>query len=288
LDDKIYVGSGIVIDGTGAGTITGGTIQTAATPASGTQKQIKLNGATNELIFGRWYSTTGTLVQTIIAPNTVNDVSTIGIFDAASDTNSVFVRIGSQSGTQNISIGVTGSGIASITSSKFNLNNELYSGKAGLLLDDVDLFRESSGTLKTTANFEIAEWLYQNDLIRPYITVGGNASARTFTIDCNKFNNTASANTRMLIHWWFTTNNSTLSPSFVGGTQSASVTTGENFGTVSTTSINRSFTNSSRRVVVTITNAHSATSANLYLVVEVQGILFVSAVGTIYTTGSAA
>ena len=141
-----------------------------------------------------------------------------------------------------------------------------------------------STTLGVTGVLTASSTIINDDIVKPYITVGGNPNARTFTVNVRKFDNATSSNARFVLVWHVSTS-AYGSPGMVGGTQTLGVTTGTNFGTASSSTYNIGFTDSSGNFVVQITNGHGLTATSLHFHCYVMDA-YLTANGTLYTTGS--
>ena len=139
----------------------------------------------------------------------------------------------------------------------------------------------SNANINADSNIRVTQKILQDDVVRPYITVGGSNTSRTFTVTIDKFNNTAGGNTRFYVHWWTSTSSYGTS-SIVTGGQSVNVTTGTNEDAVSTSTVNHAFTDANGDIVITITNTNSASAATVYFHIEVQGVIY-QASGAVWT-----
>ena len=170
------------------------------------------------------------------------------------------------------------------TAGKAGLHIRSEDGTSHVLSDRVGLgtvtpseaMELAAGNLKVTSGY-----IVDDDIVYPIITVGGSVTSRTFTVNVRKMDTVASSNTRFYLHWW-TSTTSYGTCSIVGGPQTVAVTTGTNEDTVSTSTSNFGWTDSSGNFVVTVSNAQSGVPLTVYFHVEVQGIIYQGS-GTVNT-----
>jgi hypothetical protein len=143
------------------------------------------------------------------------------------------------------------------------------------MTSDVELYRSTANVGRTPDNFSIATDIYQDDVVYPYLTVGGSNLTRTITIKCQKFNGSDSANNRMVVHWW-TSTAAYGTPSFLTGDSgyTPSLTAGTSLTTISLTTLNTTFTDSNETITVSIATANDDNSQTFYFMAEVQGIVY--------------
>lgn len=169
------------------------------------------------------------------------------------------------------------------TAGKAGLHVRTEDGTSHVLADRVGF-----GTLVPAEAVEVASgnflisagYIVDDDVVRPFITVGGSDTARTFTVNIRKFDQASSSNTRFYLHWW--TSTSSFGTSSMKPNNSASVTTGTNEDAVSNSTSNFGWTDSSGNFVVTVSNAQTGSPETIYFHVEVQGIIY-QASGSVFT-----
>ena len=144
--------------------------------------------------------------------------------------------------------------------------------------EDTNLYRGAANQLNTddnlviSGNTTITGSIINTDVVYPNIVLGGlNTNAVTFTTNIYKKDNTTN-NNRALVHWWVSTTQFG-APAAVS-TQAYTLASGSNFGTVSATALNTSYTNSSGIITVLVSTHSGEGSALVWYHVEVQGILY--------------
>jgi hypothetical protein len=156
------------------------------------------------------------------------------------------------------------------------------------ITSDVEFYRSAANVLHTPDSLSIDSDIYQDDVVYPYLLVGGTQQSRTFTIKVRKFDGNDSANTRHQVHWWTSTSSWGAPSILTGGSGiSIAITTGTNHGTVSGSALNTSWTDSNETIVITVTTSNTSGSSTLYFHAEVQGIAYQTS-GTVYTVASSA
>lgn len=143
------------------------------------------------------------------------------------------------------------------------------------MTSDVELYRSTANVGRTPDNFSIATDIYQDDVVYPYLTVGGSDSTRTITIKCRKFNGSDSANNRMVVHWW-TSTSAYGTPGFLAGDLgfTPSLTAGTSLTTLSLSALNTTLTDSNETITVSITSSNNDNQQTFYFMAEVQGIVY--------------
>lgn len=324
LDDKIYVGSGIVIDGAGAGSITGGTIQTGASGQriviSSTGSMIFYDSLSAEV--GNIYGAGGTLNiwsnEALLIDNglTFNESGNLLFTDSLSATIFSMTRSAG-------SILLTFAGDVTLYRSAANvlktddalvvgngiqvLSSDANIGTITLATNDRGRLTSYNNGVKiqtwngstyidhlilngTGSKTTIAGEIYQDDIVKTTITEitsgYGNNTSRRFRFKAERFDaaNPFTSTKRGMVHWWIST--SSFGAPTVSGTQTLVTAVGTNFGSISTSNVNTAFSDSNGYVEITISNAHTLTAVNHYLHVEIQGVIYVSAAFALNTTGS--
>jgi hypothetical protein len=139
--------------------------------------------------------------------------------------------------------------------------------------DDLLTLDGSDSKVKVLRDLEVTGDIIQDDIVRPFFSLDHPAEdVEDITITINKFDNTASANDRMMVHWWVSTTQFG-SPNHTG-TTGVSYTLGA--GESSITSYNHAITDGNRQIKIHLIRAAGQPSITLYLMCEVQGIVFAS------------
>jgi len=139
--------------------------------------------------------------------------------------------------------------------------------------DDLLTLDGSDSKVKVLRELEVTGDIIQDDIVRPFFSLAHpTEDIEDITITINKFDNTASANDRMMVHWWVSTTQFG-SPNHTG-------TTGVNYilgaGESSITSYNHAITGGNRQIKIRLIRGTGQPSITLYLMCEVQGIVFAS------------
>lgn len=258
------------------GTITGGVFQTA----SSGQRVVLTGSPANNLIF---YNSTGDAIVTIAAgiysSQTGIKISKGSLICRGNNADNTYLSFygdnTSSFGTEDILFyisSVLGFFISSSTNTKI--------------------------TIDTGGDFRVVPNIINHDIVYPEITVGGNDTTRTWTININDFADTISSrigassgvdgsNTRGLVCWWVSTSEFG-DPVSIAGEEDItfSVTTGNNLDTISETSRNYAITDTSGVLVIQATTINDEEPVNVYLHVEIDGIVY-SSVGTLYGNAAA-
>jgi hypothetical protein len=124
----------------------------------------------------------------------------------------------------------------------------------------------------------------EKEILIPLLSITGDNTTRVINVQTALLDSSSTASGRyVLAHYWIS-NSSFGSPSEPSGAQSYALTAGTNFGTVSTSTINTAFSNSSGQFQFTITTSETGLDATVYFHIEIQGIIYVIS-GTIKTNG---
>ena len=253
---------------TSTATITGGTIQTS----SGTGQRVVMDATSGGQV--RFYNASNANVVKI------GDAAFASIPGILIAEGIVYVT-GSTNGVGILSYLTDASGSAisiDAQATGASASNTAVSATATSATQNIGVYAQASGGTTNWAgyfgagNVMIENKMVNDDVVKCSITVGGTSASRTFTVKVNKMDGADSANNRMMVHWWTSTSSYGTPSITTAGT--AAVTTGTNFGTVSTTAVNTAFTDNNETLVITITGGGSATTGTLYFHVEVQGILY--------------
>jgi hypothetical protein len=148
---------------------------------------------------------------------------------------------------------------------------------------DVNLFRDGANILRTNDNVDIDGNIYNSDIIKPAITVGGSSSSRTITIQADELNGD-NISSYVYVTYWFSTNSAPngADPGVSYTLNTPSETVGRNLSptTISYSGLNNCTTNGSGTFTITIAGGGS-TTRTIYLHCEIQGKIYSSGAITI-------
>lgn len=200
--------------------------------------------------------------------------------NAATLTNSRGLTIDSLTGGTNNTHILLGTGTTGNWGLYSSLTVDNYlNGNLGLAVTPTERLHVSGNAIITSS-------IYQDDIPKPYITVGGDAQGRTFTVAVKKFNNTATAYTRYVVSWWVSTSqdgapskpsNQTVAVGNGAGSGAQTLS-----GTPNTPTWCVAETDSAGEVKITVSNTQTGTPATVYFHCEVLGARF-TASGTVNT-----
>jgi hypothetical protein len=163
-------------------------------------------------------------------------------------------------------------------------NGQIVFGNAGTPSTmDVNLFRDGANILRTNDNVDIDGNIYNSDIIKPAITVGGSSSSRTITIQADELNGD-NISSYVYVTYWFSTNSAPngADPGVSYTLNTPSETVGRNLSptTISYSGLNNCTTNGSGTFTITIAGGGS-TTRTIYLHCEIQGKIYSSGAITI-------
>jgi hypothetical protein len=131
-----------------------------------------------------------------------------------------------------------------------------------------------NNNLNVSSGVMIDNKIINNDIIYPIITVGGEESSRTITVNLRKFNSQLSINGRPKIHWWISSTKWSY-PIAIGGIHNIVVTNGVKLDPttdVTTATLRTCLADSNSNLVVTVSS--SGASGTYYFMCSVQGIVY--------------
>jgi hypothetical protein len=147
------------------------------------------------------------------------------------------------------------------------------------LLDVNGVFR-AVGASRFDSHLTVAGDIYQDEIVKTAISVGGTTSVRTFTVSVKKYDDNASANTRFIVKWWISSSSygalakptsSTVAFAHASGTAGSEEHLS---GTVNTPTYCIGVTDDAGTCKITVTSGGSGGgSPTVYFHCEVQGIV---------------
>lgn len=204
-----------------------------------------------------------------------------GRFGFRTTTLSTTVNISPEGGAQGINLMVdpnnsAQSGRFFFSNGTAGQSNTIYNAAGVLNFTTGGTPGSSSGTSRmflSSTGLGIEGDIYQDDIVRPFFSLAHpTEDIEDITITINKFDNTASANDKMMVHWWVSTTQFS-SPNHTG-TTGVSYTLGA--GESSITSYNHAITDGNRQIKIRLIRGTGQSTITLYLMCEVQGIVFAS------------